>query len=230
MRSAFFAALLASVNVLASSDAYACRSGPEPSELRDVRADAIVLAQIRNVAFNAEPRWRRWVATAAKLRPVLGTPAQMDFTFDDSGPGSCGPGQPSVDEYWVLYLKKEGKDFRVVEAWPFWWARASEDPRLSRLNTALPLGIVRPPSPSESKILDVVEKEVRLPNGATDVSNYTRVYSRASESWLRVELLRSRTPRVLVADISEEGPTTKSCGCKLETVVVDVKDLRGWGK
>lgn len=221
------APLLIVVSAATSSKAMACRSPPEPSELRHVEADAIILAQVANVKLTTEPHWRQWVATATKKRNILGSPVQNEFTFADTGPGSCGPGQPSLEEYWVLYLKNEGKGLR---AWPFWWARASGDPRLKRLNELLPLGIVRTPTAAEAEILDLVEEKLRGPKDGTDFSNYTRVYSRSSPGSLRGVFLRSRTPKRLVADISEEGPTRESCRCELITVFIDVEDLRSWGR
>lgn len=228
-RYAFFAALLVGSNLLAPSKALACR-GVDPSELRDVDADAAILTQITSVNLTAERAWRRWEATATKRHDAFGSVTGGDFKFADSGAGSCGPGQPSLNEYWVLYLKKEGENFRVGPAWPFWWARASEDRRLKRLNTLLPLGIVRTPTAAEGKILDRIEKTLRPPNGVREISNYTRVYSRSSPGSLRAKFLRSRTPRRLVADISEEGPTRASCKCDLKTLFTDVEDLRLWGK
>jgi hypothetical protein len=229
MRPALFAAFLVGLNLIAASQANACR-GIEPSDVRDREADAIVLAQITTVERATEPGWRRWVATAGKRRAVVGSPDQSEFRFADTGPGSCGPGKPSVDEYWILYLKRETQGFRVAEAWPFWWARASEDRRFKRLNAALPLGIVRAPSADEAKIMDLVDQGLLRSEEAKDLSKYTRVYSRSSPSSLRVVFLRSRTPKRLVADISEEGPTSQSCKCKFDTLFIDVEDLRLWNK
>lgn len=245
MRTALIAAVLIGLNLLTSSEAFACRSPPEPSELRNANADAIVLAQIAKVELAAEPGWRRWVATATKTDDVLGSPSRNEFTFADSGPGSCGPGRPSLDGHWILYLKKDGEGFQVGSAWPFWWARASMDPRLRRLNTLLPLGIVRAPTAEESTTLDAVErmmsdamrgkerrKIVIVPTEVTDLSRYTRVYSRSSARLLSVEMFRSRTPKRLVSDIREQGPTEASCKCKLYHGVVDLDedDLRFWGR
>ena len=248
MNSICFAPLVVAVDLALASQALACRSPPEPSELVGVEADAIILAQITNVEANTEPRWRQWVATATKTRNVFGSPAQDEFRFADTGPGSCGPGRPSLGAHWILYLKKEGRAFRVREAWPFWWARSSMDSRLQRLSAMLPLGLVRAPTAEESTTLDAAErmmyeamqgkepakreKFAHVPSEVTDLSRYTRVYSRSSARLLSVEMFRSKTAQRLVSDIREQGPTEASCKCKLYHGVIDFDegDLRSWGR
>lgn len=242
-RTALPTTLVIGLSLFASSEALACRVPPQPSLLRSVKADAIVLAQIANVEDIEEQGWRRWAATATKTQNVWGSTAQIEFKFADTG-NSCGPGKPSDDGYWLFYLKKEGHRFQVSSAWPFWWARASMDTRLQRLDTVLPLGLVRAPTAHESRTLDAVEQMIsdemqgkkvaeiiRAPLEVGDLSRFTRVYSRSSPRWLSVEMFRSRTPQRLVSDIREQGPTEASCKCKLYHGVIELEesDLRSWG-
>jgi len=232
------------LNFLAISPAMACRSGPEPAELREVEANAIVLVRIKEVQ-RAGPAPDSWEATTSRDATIFGRVTSSHFKVASAGSASCEPGMPSLEEYWILYLKKDGEGFRVARAWPFWWARASMDPRLQRLNRMMPLGIVRVPTAEESTTLDAVEQMMsealqgkertnvlRVPDGVIDLSRYTRVYSRASPQWLSVEMFRSRTPQRLVSDIREQGPTEVSCACKLHHGVIDLDEdeLRSWGR
>ena len=224
--------------------AQACRNGVEPEDLKNMRADAIVLAKITSVQ-PTDSQWKRWSATAVKEADVWGSPPQKEFTFDDEGPGGCRPGQPDPNSFWVLYGYQQGSTLRIGSAWPFWFARASRNVRLNRLNQLLPLGIVREPTAEESNTLDAVERTmsraiegkeerrvVHVSSEVKDLSRYTRVYSRSSARLLSVEMFRSRTPRRLVSDIREQGPTAASCNCTLYHGVIDLDeaDLRTWGR
>ena len=244
MRLIWSATLLLGLNVLATSPVIACRSPPEPAELRDAEADAIVLVRIQDVQrVGAAPG--SWEGTASRQATIFGSVGSSDFKVVSAGSASCEPGMPAVGEAWILYLTKDAERFRVRTAWPFWWARGSMDTRLQRLNTILPLGIVREPTAEESRTLDAVERImseamkgkdraeiVRVPTEARDLSRFTRVYSRSSARWLSVEMFRSRTPQRLVSDVREQGPTEASCKCKLYHGVVELDegDLRSWGR
>ena len=229
MRLVSSATLLLGLNVLATSPAMACRSGPEPAELREAEADAIILVRINGVQ-RVGPAPDSWEATASRQAAIFGSAGLGQFKVVSAGSASCEPGMPKVGEDWVLYLKKANDGFLVQEKWPFWWARASGDPRLRHLSNLMPLGSARKPTAEEEALLKLVEARVRLPNGTKNISNYTRVYSRDSAGIFTAKLLRSRTPQLLIADAHEMGPTRESCRCKLLAMHVDLSDLWNAGK
>jgi hypothetical protein len=133
--------------------------------------------------------------------------------------------RPARDRYAILYLRRTSEGMHVHRSYPYWWAKASLDPRLARLDRLLPLGAIREPTAEEARLLDLAEARVELPPGAPDLSRYTRIYQRASASWVNVRLFRSRKPRRLIVDNKEELPTEASCRCKLIEVFLQLDDL-----
>lgn len=204
----------------------ACRVPPRPSALLNVEADAIVLALISNVGGD-ETNWR---ATALPRGALMGKAPTRAFEYD-SGPmaghvfTSCDqPAKPKRDRYWVLYMQRTSDGLRVNRGYPYWWAKASGDPRLVRLDRLLPLGAARKPTATEDRLLDLAEARITRPD-ASDLSRYTRIYARASPSWVVGRLFRSQKPQRLMVDDAGEFPTEDSCGCKLINIFLQLDDL-----
>ena len=220
------AVLIIALGLFGAADAQACRIPPRPEALRSLKADAIALVLItdRQVAGTS------WRATGAYRGTLLGDVPQRKFSFDN-GPAeevivSCGQSwPPKLGRYGVLYLQRTVDGLRVAHVYPYWWARASLDPRLARLDRLLPLGAARETTSEEARLLDLAEPRLKLPTGISDLSRYTRVYARTSATTVTGLLLRSRTPQRLIVDSTEELPTEESCGCKLVRVTVDLDAL-----
>lgn len=226
MKRAKVAVVLAALILSGATAAEACRIRPRPEALRRIEADAIVLALVTGL----EVRGASWRATAVSRGVLTGRVRQRRFDFDNGSPGdvvvTCNqPWQPKLDRYQILYLQRSAGGLRVVQAYPYWWARASGDPRLARLSLLLPLGAAREPSASETRLLDLAEARIERPPGVAALNRYTRVYARVSASAVTGMLVRSRTPRRLIVDGSEELPTEQSCGCALIPVRVELEDL-----
>jgi hypothetical protein len=114
-----------------------CRGRPRATALRDVEADAIVLAMITG----REGDGLSWRATAVSRGTLMGDVPQREFSFaSEPGFGCDQSWPPRLDRYWVLYLRRTGDGLRVHRGYPYWWARASRDPRLALLDRLLPLG------------------------------------------------------------------------------------------
>ena len=219
---------------LAPSKVLACR-GLDPEDLNDDPADAIVLTTIQSVrktgANQTFPNWApAWVATASVKAPLFGKFTENEVEYEERGPGDCyAMGVPRVETYWVIYLRKV-KDQYYPQAVPYWWAHRSGDPRVANLRRFLPLGPVRAPTPEETRILDLAEPRVRLPNGQAKLENYTRLYARSSAGIVRVRFFRSRTPQRFMLDHDEEMPDRKDCRCQIHEQFVDLEDLWKAGK
>jgi hypothetical protein len=226
MKATGISILLAALGLFAPGEARACQVPTPPAALRAVPADAIVLARITSVDWIGARRERHWRATARAWTVLSGAIDGPDFSFDNETHFRCGgAGTPRPGGYWILYLQRTGDGMRILDASAYWWTRQSGDPRLAWLNTLLPLGAVREPTPDEARMLDLAEPRVRLPAGENDLSAFTRIYARSSAGTLRVRLLRTPTPRRLMADESEEMPTEEICGCTLIEQFVDLDDL-----
>lgn len=222
-----FAILLIALTLFGPSEALACRIRPSPTALRDVRADAIVLAQITAV----EGAGASWSATASSRGTLMGAVSERAFRFANQPYDSCrNMSRPRPGTYWVLYLQRSDGGLRVHEAYPFWWARQSGDRRLAGLNRLMPLGAAREATPDENRLLDLVEARIQIPAAQKSLSRYVRVYARSSASIVTGMLMRSRTPRRLMVDESEELPTEESCRCTLVHVSVDLDDLWSAGQ
>ena len=209
---------------LSPAAAIACRSPPEPDELKDSPADTILLVTIKDVRPTAETRWSAWAATATVNDVLLGKSAEREIEIADQGPGSCQIiGKPRLGKYYVLYLHRHDRGTSVT-AMPFWWAWRSGDPRVAGLRKLFPLGPVREPTHQERNLIHLAEQRTRLHG------DYTRVYARSSAGSLRVKFFRSKTPQLLMLDYTEEMPTRESCRCDLHEQSVDLQDLWEAGK
>ena len=217
------AALLLVTAVLAPSEAMACRDPPDPPEIKEVKADAIVLAVVTKVEPTID-KWGRWGANASWRGNVLGEVGEREFRFEDQGPGSCyNWGPPKLGNHWVLFLAMHEGGYRVFPM-PYWWAKKSGDPRVAGLRTLLPLGPVREPTFQEQRLIHLAEQRSRL------LGDYTRIYARSSAGSLRVKFFRSKTPQLLMVDLTEELPTPESCACELHEQYVELQDLWEAGK
>jgi hypothetical protein len=231
VKRASVAVVLTALTLLGSTAAQGCRIRPRPEALRGIEADAIVLVLVTRL----EIQGASWRATAVSRGVLAGRVRQRLFGFDNGSPGdvvvTCNqPWRPRLDRYQVLYLQRSAGELRVVQSYPYWWARASGDPRLARLHLFLPLGAAREPSAQEARLLDLAEARIELPRGVTALNRYTRVYARVSAGMVTGMLVRSRTPRRLIVDSGEDLPTEQSCGCALIPVRVDLDDLRVAGR
>jgi len=130
----------------------------------------------------------------------------------------------------VLYLRRTADGLRPYQIYPYWWARASGDRRLRRLDRLLPLGVAREATAEETRLLDLAEPRIALPPEVTNLSRYTRVYARAAPGTVTGLLLRSGPPRRLIVDGTEELPTEQSCRCTLISVRVELNDLLAAGQ
>lgn len=233
MKPASLAVLLILLGLFGAAEARACRIPPQPEALRSLEADAIALVLITDLQVDGAT----WRATGAYRGTLMGDVPRREFSFDN-GPAFAGEvvvgcdrsWPPKLGRYGVLYLRRTGDGLRVHRVYPYWWARASRDPRLARLDRLLPLGAAREATPEETRLLDLAEPRIELPAGVSDLSRYTRVYERASPSIVTGRLLRSRTPRRLIVDSSGELPTEESCGCELIHVTVNLDDLWAAGR
>jgi len=233
VKSASVAVLLIALNLFGPAEARACRVPPRPEALRNIEADAIVLALVTEHDVEGV----NWRATAVSRGTLMGEAPHREFSFG-SGPAfpgevvvSCGGSWvPKRNRYGILYLRRYADGLRVHRIYPYWWARASGDPRLARLDRLLPLGAAREPTAEEARLLDLAEPRIELPPGVTDLSRYTRVYERAAPSTVTGLLLRSATPRRLIVDSTGELPTEASCGCALIHVRVELADLWAAGQ
>ena len=218
--------------VLAPAEALACR-GVDPEDLKDDAADVIVLTTIKDVRKMPKKVWPdwgpEWVATASVEADLLGRTPEKNIEFSQEFPGSCERiGEPRIGKYYVLYLRRlAGKLYS--RAMPYWWAKASGDPRVAKLKKLFPLGPVRAPTPDEERLLDFAEPRVRLPQGK-GIENYTRIYARSSPGTVSFKYFPSRTPQRLMLDYTEEMPTRDSCRCALQDGFVDLQDLWTAGK
>ncbi|HEX8217137.1 MAG TPA: hypothetical protein VF577_06710 [Allosphingosinicella sp.] len=225
--------LLIVLGLFGAAEARACRIPPRPEALRSIEADAIALVLITDLQADGAT----WRATGAYRGTLMGGVPQREFSFD-AGPAfagesvvSCGQSwPPKLGRYGVLYLRRTADGLRVYRIYPYWWARASRDPRLARLDRLLPLGAAREPTSEESRLLDLAEPRIKLPAGVSDLSHYTRVYERASPTIVTGRLLQSRTPRRLIVDSTGELPTEESCRCELIHVIVHLDDLWAAGQ
>jgi hypothetical protein len=192
MRHAIVGALLGSL-LFVPSEVLACRHPREPYDLKDDKADGIVLTTIKDVRLTTEMKWPRWVATASVNAVLCRKSGENEITFTDEGPGSCQlTGKPKLGKYYVLYLRQiDGRTF--AEAMPFWWAWRSGDPRLAKLLKLMSIGNVREPTAEEASMLDLAEPRVRLPHESRSLDRYTRIYSRDSARLVRALFFRSRT-------------------------------------
>lgn len=208
--------------------AQACRVAPRPSALLNVDADAIVLALITRLEVDRGS----WQATANSRGTLMGSVKQRVFSYgtelfpEETITTSCDHNwRPKLDRYAVLYLRRTPEGMRVHRGYPYWWAKASGDPRLARLDHLLPLGAVREPTADEARLLNLAEPRIKLPAGAVDLSKYTRIYARASPSWVVGRLILSRKPQRLIVDNTADLPTEESCRCKLVEVFLQLDDL-----
>jgi hypothetical protein len=225
------AILLLACGALAPGEASACRVPAPPATLRNLPADAIVLARITSVHWIGPRRERRWRATARAWALLSGAIDGPGFSFDSDSHIICGgAGTPRPGRPWIIYLQRSGDGMRVLDASAYWWSRRSGDPRVARLNELLPLGAVREPTRDEARMLDLAEPRVTLPTGQTDLSRYTRIYARSSAGTLQLLLLRAGPPRRLMVDYSEEFPTEASCRCTFVHQFVDLQDLWNAGR
>lgn len=187
-----------------------------------MEADAIVLVQVTDVELVDE----RWTATAAILGTLVGSHPTGQITFSHGPIVTCHQmAEPTLGRYYVLYLDNSDHDFRFLNGFPYWFARASEDVRLAALNDLLPLGAARQPTPEESRLIDFAEPRAATQTGISDLSGYTRIYARSSAGGVRAVIFRSQTPGRLMVFDHEELPTKESCGCDPITVSVDLQDL-----
>lgn len=228
MKSVGIALLLSALSLLWPAAAQACRVPPRPERLQSLKADAIVLVLISGVEVNG----RAWRATAAVRGTLMGRVRQREFSIDN------GPAHPDVvtstcDQSWlpklgrygVMYMRRTPDGFRLSRIYPYWWARASGDRRLARLERMLPLGAAREPTPDEIRLLDLAEPRLELPAGVTGLSGYTRVYARSAPGSVVAMLIPARHPRRLVVDGTEELPSEQSCRCRAIRVSAELQDL-----
>lgn len=221
-RYATFAAFLIAAFHLAPSAGSACRIPLRPEALRTVEADAIVLARVTSV----EPTDDGWTATAEIRGNLVGSGPADSFTFSIGPVVSCYQmREPEPGRYYVLYLGRSEQGYQFRNGYPFWFARASEDPRLAALDELMPLGAARPPTRDESRLIDLAEPRAAAEAGISDLSGYTRIYARSSATLVRAMLFRSRTPERLVVEDHEELPTRESCDCDPISLTVNLQDL-----
>lgn len=115
-----------------------CRFPRKAAALRDVEADAIVLTMITDL----EGGGLSWRATATSRGTLMGDVPEREFRFaSEPGLGCDQLWLPRLDRYWVLYLRRTSDGLRVHRGYPYWWARASRDPRLAQLDRLLPPGV-----------------------------------------------------------------------------------------
>lgn len=216
-----------------AAQAEACRVAPRAAALGAIQADAIVLVTVTDLKVDRSA----WRATGISRGTLMGKVPQRTFDFGSlSSAGdvivsSCDQSwQPKLGRYSVLYLRSTAEGLRVHRAYPYWWARASLDPRLAKLDRLLPLGTARAPTVEESRLLDLAEARIELPPGTSRLSGYTRIYGRSSPGTVRGLLIRSGQPRRLIVDDPAELPTRKSCRCKPVAVHIDLRDLAAAGR
>lgn len=218
-----------------ATQAEACRVAPRPSALRALQADAIVLVTVTDLKVDGSA----WRATGISRGTLMGKAPQRTFGFGSLSLdgdiviiSSCDDQswQPKVGRYSVLYLRNTAEGLRVHRAYPYWWARASLDPRLAKLDRLLPLGTARAPTAEESRLLDLAEARIELPPGVPGLSGYTRIYGRSSPGTVSGLLIRSRQPRRLIVDDPAELPTPKSCRCKPVALHINLHDLAAAGR
>lgn len=228
MRNAVLAILPIALSVLAPTAAYACRVAPQPERLQREQADAIALVQIARVGGDDA----EWHAVAAVRGSLAGTMLEDEVEYDRpliiSSCDNWPPPKPG--KYYVLYLRNREGGVTVTGQYPYWWARRSGDPRLSRLDELLPLGAVRQPTPDEERLIALAEPRIKLPAGSESLDDYTKIFARTSASYVSVALLRSENPQRLMADEHESFPTEPSCKCELIEVAVSLEDFYREGK
>lgn len=228
------AILAIALGLFAPAAAQACRIPMRPEALRGIEAEAVVLVLITDRQVDGE----NWRATAVSRGTLMGRVREREFRIDNGPvfPGvvvvSCrGSWPPKLGRYGILYLQRAPGGQRVYQIYPYWWARASGDPRLARLDRLLPLGGAREPTAEEERLLDLAEPRIALPPGVTDLTRYTRVYARvAPGSVTGVLLLRSGPRRRLIVDDNSELPTEASCRCRLISVRAELDDLLAAGQ
>ncbi|WP_129791763.1 hypothetical protein [Sphingosinicella sp. CPCC 101087] len=227
------AVLLVVLGLFGAAEAQACRIAPRPDALRSLDADAIALVLITDLQVDGAT----WRATGAYRGTLMGHVPQREFSFDNRPAFagelvvSCNQSwPPKLGRYGVVYLRRTADGLRVHRVYPYWWARASHDPRLAPLDRLPPLGAARDATSKETRLLDLTEPRIELPAGVSELSRYTRVYARASPTIVTGMLLQSRTPRRLIVDSTEELPTEETCGCKLIHVRVHLDDLWAAGQ
>lgn len=234
MKPLSLAILAIAMSLFAPAAAQACRIPPRPEALRSIEADAVVLVLITDRQVDGA----NWRATAVLRGTLMGRVREREFRIDNGPafPGvvitSCGGSwPPKLGRYGILYLQRGPGGQSVYQIYPYWWARASGDPRLARLDRLLPLGGAREPSADEERLLDLAEPRIALPPGVTDLTTYTRVYARVAPGTVTgMLLLRSGPRRRLIVDGSEELPTEASCRCTLIRVTAELGDLWAAGQ
>lgn len=233
MKVASAALLFTFLGLAWSAPAVACRVPPRPAALRAIEADAIVLVRVTDVKVDG-PAWR---ATGTSRGTLMGKAPARTFDFGSLGSNgevvisSCDQsGPPKPGRYSVLYLRRTAQGLQVHRAYPYWWARASGDPRVAKLDRLLPLGAARAPKAEESRMLDLAEARIELPPGISRLSGYTRIYGRSSPGTVSGLLIRSRQPRRLIVDDPVELPTRDSCRCRPVALRIDLSDLLAAGR
>jgi hypothetical protein len=193
-----------------------------------IEADAIVLVQITQVNSAAEA----WTATASVRGNLEGRYPEREISFsqNDGLIVSCNQmREPEIGRYYVLYLQQSDQDFRFSIGYPYWFARASNDPRLVELDTLLPWGAVRRPTADELRLIEIAEPRFAALSRDLDLSGFTRIYVRRGPSSLTMMLLRAPTPERLMLNTYEERPTQESCGCELTEMTAHLDDLLAAG-
>lgn len=226
-------AVLTALAALAPAGAQACRVAPRPEALQRVAADAIVLVLITSVRTEG----LHWRATAVSRGTLMGNVRQREFSIDN-GPGpddvvinSCDHSWlPKLGRYGIMYMRRTPEGLRLNRISPYWWARASGDRRLARLERLLPLGAAREPTADDNRLLDLAEPRIELPDGVTDLSRYTRVYARPGPSSVVGMLIPARRPQRLIVDGTEELPSEQSCRCRPIRIRADLDDLLAAGR
>lgn len=202
------------------------RVSEQPSALRHVRADAIVLVQVTEVTPRGKADVDSWKATARIVARLSGEGPKGTYHLEGDGLSQPVPmDRPKRGGYYVVYLSRGATGFDLVRGDPFWYARRSGDPRLSGLDRALPLGPVRSPTRKEEAMLDLIQPRVRDALHISDLSHFTQIYSRSGASTVGALVFRSKHPRRFMVDTSEEFPTEDSCRCRLTFGWIEVGDL-----
>jgi hypothetical protein len=222
------AALLTALALLWPAAAQACRVPPRPERLQSLEADAIVLVLITDVEVDGG----NWRATAVLRGRLMGNVRQREFNIDNGLAGStvivtsCDRSWlPKPGRYGIMYLRRTPEGLRLNRIYPYWWARASGDRRLDRLERMLPLGAAREPTADETRLLDLAEPRIELPAGVASLSGYTRVYARSAPGSVSGMLIRARHPRRMIVDDTGELPSAQSCRCRPIPVRAELDDL-----
>ena len=73
--------------------------------------------------------------------------------------------------------------------------------------------------------LDTLEKNLKLPSGASELANYDRYYARTKDGWLGHLIVPEDGVRKAQITTQEELPIVLDAGCGLVTVTFD-KNMR----